>query len=280
MKNNECIEHYISCPSGANKETCLAKPYSSSVYKKCIYDENKGCIEQDKECSEYEEGMSCSSLYTPDEDKMCFMDNGQCSAKYIYWESYKGKDKATCEAIIPYSDEKASLKNSHKCVLDKDNNCVKVAKECKEAKTFHQCVYEINPPENKKCVYQNGECQEQYIDCNTYNTVKSGQIDKSECESIIILDVSDLLTTKKCQFIEATSECQTKEKTCPDFKQDDYEITCHYLKHFHHHITSVNTQIQNAKKKKSFVWNWIQKMEWQKKFMRKLLLLIQIKNAQ
>lgn len=232
IKDNQCIEHFNSCPENANEETCNSKPLLSDT-EKCIYTESSKCNKIKKECSEYKGKRkdTCENyLDAKDANKKCFMENGECVAKYIYCDKYKGNDKATCESIIPYNSEGNILK-SNKCVME-GNKCIMKNKECSEAKTYKEC-YEIEPSDtNKNCIYLNGECKEQYKDCASYNSNGKESIEKDKCESILIMDY-DFRYTKICVFTQGNTnvpnKCEEKEKVCTDFKAQNLQSWCYYI---------------------------------------------------
>ena len=231
IKDNQCIEHFNSCPENANKETCNSKPLISDT-EKCVYNENEGCIKIKKECSEYKGKSSdkCEHLDTKDANKKCFMENGKCVAKYIYCDKYEGNDKATCESIIPF-DSEGTISKSNKCVIE-GNKCVMKNKECSEAKTYKEC-FEIKPSDtNKNCIYLNGECKEQYKDCASYNSNGKESIEKDKCESILIMDDDLFRFSKICEFTQGNTnvpnKCEEREKICTDFKVQNLQSMCYY----------------------------------------------------
>ena len=235
IKNGNCVKQYIDCPQEAEENDCPNIELAYDQFK-CIYDKDNGCIRETKKCSEYK-GISKSicekSLISSDKDKKCFMINGKCTENYINCESYKGNNREACESIIPYDDKGNSLKSQYKCILDEKNTCIKKEKECHEANTYEECK-NIIEKDNKKCIYLDGVCKEQYKDCDSYTN--SGEtIDKNVCEAIILneIDLSSpnpLLFNEKCVFIQGEGQnpnkCQKREKTCSDFKPKDYSSLC------------------------------------------------------
>ena len=189
IKDNQCIEVYKSCPF---KEEKLTQEQCEaikldSVYYICKYDEIKGCYMKDKECSDY-----------------------------------KGNNKTECESIKLYKYRKEDLE--YKCVWD--NGCKKELKKCEDAKNKIEC-YNIITPDNKKCIYINDECKEQYKDCESYNNNGKEQIEQSVCESIILNDY--LFNTDKCSFEPGNpNKCvRKKREKCSDFKRDDFSFLCY-----------------------------------------------------
>ena len=115
--------------------------------------------------------------------------------------------------------------DTYKCVFTSGNKCEKKRKECKEAKESYECSsYYVLPSDttNKKCVYKNNECIEQYKDCDAYNN-SGDNIDKTICESIELNS-----NTYKCVFTagETKNTCEQKSKGCEDFNIESYKDSC------------------------------------------------------
>ena len=53
--------------------------------------------------------------------------------------------------------------------MNKDNVCTMIKKGCNEAKTEYECSKFEPPNSGKECIYLNGECKEQYKNCDNYN---------------------------------------------------------------------------------------------------------------
>ena len=105
-------------------------------------------------------------------------------------------------------------------------------KEWKDAKTYEECKV-IIPPTNKKCIYLNDECKEQYKDCESYSNNGKETVTESICNSIILDYISSpdgisKYQTNKCKFISGTpNKCETQQKKCSDFKVEDYIDICY-----------------------------------------------------
>ena len=227
FKNNKCETNYTSCPGDYGEtvtEDVCKTIVPTTEYYKCVY-ENKKCIRKYKECSEYK-GNSydyCQNYCVASDttNKKCFYEDNNCIEKYIYCSAYKGTNKKECESIIPYNSNNGySLVNKHKCVLNTDNICEQVLKECSDAKTQTQCGYITPSDTNKKCVYKNDICQEQYIDCDAYNNNGKETVTQSKCESIILRDSN----AYKCVF--KGSNCIKEGIVCTDITKDNYKDIC------------------------------------------------------
>ena len=220
--NNEgsCIKRYTSCPKNSKKEECNSISLIQSNAK-CIYDENtKQCTYSYKECSEYKgtDEYICMNKYTSSEkNKKCFMENGQCVAKYIYCENYTETNAALCSAIIPYDSYGLSLNSTYKCVMGDNKRCERKRKECQDFKTIESCQF-FDISKTKNCVFLNGKCTEQYKTCEDYSN--SGEkIEESKCNSIVLKD-----ETSRCVF--NSGKCENKKKTCSDFNIAHYITKC------------------------------------------------------
>ena len=231
FKNNICVETYGYCPNiEMTKEECESIKLNYE-YQKCGLNENNKCVSMYKNCLEYKGDdmeYNCQYLETSDETKKCFYEKGACVEKYIQCNGYKGNVTSICESIIPYKNKYTSLETSHKCIIKNENNnlfCSMEAKECKEAITREQCLNEIIPPTDKKCIYINGQCKEEYIDCDAYSNSGS-EIDKDICESIIL---SDKLVYK-CIFNPDIKKCEKIQKDLDEINSiNKTEICNNYI---------------------------------------------------
>ena len=193
IKENNCIETYKDCPRTAeklSKENCEAIDLGNYYYF-CRYNEkDNGCYERLKDCS-------------------------------------LGKDESSCKSIILYEEDVGGVFNikSSKCVWEK-NACNEKPKECGDAQNAKECSLITPTSSNKECIYLNGQCKEQYEDCEAYNNNGKETIEQTVCESIVLAD-----TSYKCVFQSGTpTKCvqQKKYSTCSEFKKDDYEYVCTY----------------------------------------------------
>ena len=193
IKDNKCVEIYKTCPGTAeklSKENCEAIDLGNYYYF-CRYNEkDNGCYERLKDCS-------------------------------------LGKDESSCKSIILYEEVAGGVFNikSSKCVWEK-NACNEKPKECGDAQNAKECSLITPTSSNKECIYLNGQCKEQYEDCDAYNNNGKETIEQTVCESIVLGD-----TSYKCVFKSGNpNECvqQKKYSTCSEFKKDDYEYVCTY----------------------------------------------------
>ena len=173
--NNQCVEKYTNCP-GSNErviENVCKSIELSSEYLKCAFDKNNNCVQKEKECSEYKgDSQYYCERYAEsyDENKKCFYENDKCVSKYIYCSAYEGGDKRACESIIPYDESNGNSLYSHKKCSLIEGTCTMVDKQCGDAQTSSECdtINGYLSDSNKKCVYDNNKCIEQWKDCSTY----------------------------------------------------------------------------------------------------------------
>ena len=107
---------------------------------------------------------------------MCSLENGVCKEIYITCSDYNGfvaeneRKNDECESIIPRDSNKIEETN-YKCSLEKEDNvdtCKRVKKECKDFKDPETC-HEYDPADFKKCIFKNGNCIEEYKNCELYD---------------------------------------------------------------------------------------------------------------
>ena len=237
LKDNQCVSIYTECPEKKEKvteEVCNSiKP--SLDYMKCVLDDDEYCVQIQRDCSEFEYEnypeesaalfeFACSFYYKPaDKTKRCFLENRKCVPKPAGCSNYEGSDKSICESIIPISEIWGSnLQDTHKCVLDEDNVCTMVKKDCKEATTEYECSNFAPSNSEKECIYIKGECKEQYKNCDYYNNNGEEEVNQNICESIIMKDSS-----YKCVFDSINKKCKQKKKDCSDLNNNNfYAQTC------------------------------------------------------
>ena len=229
--NNQCIELYKKCEDYKNdvkKDICEAiQPYndyskSSPDYTiRCKFIDGK-CTTINKYCSEfvsgqvnkYNEESMCKKLIATDSKKKCFFINNECIEVYKTCENYnENPKKEVCE----------SIENSEytKCVFE-NNLCKTKDKICSdyqaEKHNYNNCEFLSPTNIDKKCSLVNGNCIEQYRNCEDYKD----DVQSNICESIIPYSEKD-----KCVFEDGN--CVTKERVCSDFKSGESSYTCEKL---------------------------------------------------
>ena len=240
FKNDQCTTEYISCESyqevvtdeSQRKKAECESIVLDSIYQTCKFNENtKRCESDYLPCSSYKGNSSfeCQQFSADDKDSACFLVDGKCVQQKNYdykkCDDYPGEDKSICESIQP----KVKINNeyyhdfSRKCVYNtEDENCEEKQKTCSEARNADECELIRLSVLNKKCIYKDNSCVEQYDSCESYAT--SGEtIDQNKCESIILEN-----DQKKCTY--SSNTCKTETKKCSDFKLDLFQSSCYALK--------------------------------------------------
>lgn len=220
--NSKCIEQPSSCENYEenDKKICESIVLNGEVnlYNRCFLEKDETCTIKQKICSDYsgQDEIECKKYRAVDLDKICSISNGKCIEKYVetqykYCSDYIGKSKEICESIIPYDTDGDTQLDSYKCVYDKDIGCIRESKKCEDAKDIYECNKIIPTDTLKHCLYYNGECTEQYINCGKY----------SENETVI----SDVCTSikqssfVKCKFNEGSPKgtCSNDENKCSNY---------------------------------------------------------------
>jgi len=195
LNNGNCESHYINCNfDGVNEEKCKANIPADST-QECVWDTSTNtCSKQKKKCegtkgTYFTNDYTCSSLSVTDSDKfLCLYSNNGCIQQYKTCELYNdnndsNKKKEDCESWR-IKESEGSTSYSHKCVFNGGN--------CKTGTTCSDFTYEIgcinfSPSDpDKKCVFINNHCEEQYKTCELYNT-KEATKSKDTCEKFCLI---------------------------------------------------------------------------------------------
>jgi len=160
---------------------------------------------------------------------MCSLENGVCKEIYITCSDYNGfvaeneRKKNECESIIPRDSNKIE-ETDYKCSLEKEDNvdtCKRVKKECKDFKDEETCNKYV-PADFKKCIFKDGNCIEEYENCDLYDVfVQKAQQKKTDCEGITpIYNYDDFVY--KCVY-SSTEGCKRKEILCEEYEGQDQD---------------------------------------------------------
>ena len=97
---------------------------------------------------------------------------------------------------------------------------------CKNAKTYEECT-SIIPSLGRRCIYENNECKEQFLDCLSYNEYGKRPLEKSICESIVLNNTY----SSKCVFNydSYSNKCQEQKIICSDIKKEDFHEFCNQI---------------------------------------------------
>ena len=229
LVNEQCIEKISICEDYKSSDdlpyTCESiTPYDEKgnklLGKKCQMIDNN-CKMVKKECSEYNsEPEICEQIFFDDGIKNCIYKDNQCIEQYKDCDAYNDNEdvieKTICESI-----KLNGLDNErYKCVFEEGetkNICYAQRKMCSDSLSESQCYNYAIPSDtfNKKCVYKDNQCFEQFKDCDSYNN--SGEtIEKTVCESIILNDEN-----YKCAFNKQTKTCQKVGRCDFDLEFED-----------------------------------------------------------
>ena len=217
--NKQCKCKKIQCSDLDTKEKCENYYVKHDYDRFCAYDNEKGCFEQKKYCSEWSflYGRDlCSSNFeaTKSNIHVCRYNDGQCIDNpgncRLMTYSDETDPRLKCETIIPTYEY-------HKCLFDPNGkegeNCIQV-EICSTATTQEECESMILPERSRryKCVFKDGQCltEKKYVDnCGLLKK----DVSKEECEANI--PYSDI---GKCIY-DNTRGCITEKKPCSEWKK-------------------------------------------------------------
>ena len=237
-ENNKCKELYNSCGELKKVDDCRNEQLVSIDWlKKCVWNtQSNSCEEKEKVCSDYKvgEGSTHCLGYTTTEypnHKTCIYTGGngvdKCEEQYISCDHY---NTAVTDAGKRKDQECKTGNPSHfsrKCVLDKDNVCKEVNKECKEYDSENDCISGDLDDESKKCIFLKGKCVEEYKNCEAFKYDSNSNKNKETCESITPIDDKyyDFSFFQydrkkyKCVYSESSHACNKEEiSKCEDYK--------------------------------------------------------------
>ena len=241
LKYGKCTTQFRNCNDARiqNRTACESIKPSDNNFK-CEYMYEYYCNQRYKTCSDFTgDSVRClqlNSVYSSngnfplDISKKCVYENGKCYettkslSDYTYCSNYRGIDKNFCESIQPRNTNfyRSYVDYTSKCVYG-DFGCERVTKNCSEAKNYKECSSFKASNENKKCVFLNNVCVEQYKTCQLYEESEE-TLDKNICESIILDDFSI-----KCIFTPETGskgKCRSEAKSCEDFNIETLKSEC------------------------------------------------------
>ena len=221
--NNKCKEVYKSCSdynniANKNEEDCKAiilyyEFGNIDYYHKCIYEDNN-CKKVSKPCNDYVSGQNedfCNNIIL-NQYKKCVLKDNNCVEIY---KDCPGEYEANEVVNIDTCTSIEVLPDIFKCVLDKNNKCVRTKKECSEytGSDKYGCEHDLDSLDtNKRCFMEMGKCIGKYIYCKGYK----GK-DTKICESIIPYDDkgNSLEFTHICYM--GINGCDMKKKECKEF---------------------------------------------------------------
>ena len=97
---------------------------------------------------------------------------------------------------------------------------------CKNAKTSEEYA-SIIPSLGRKCIFEDNECKEQFLDCLSYEEYGKYPLEMSICESI----VSNNTYSSKCVFSSGRyrNKCQEQKILCSDVKSENFSDFCEQI---------------------------------------------------
>lgn len=162
-------------------------------HKKCVFNSNKECEEETKNCNEITKKDICDSHpmnSNTNSNKYCLFKKGVCYEEYVTCENYNSiitdvskRKKVDCESIIPKYD-------TNKCIYTESKECKTKSIICEEYKGEEESYCKkLKPdiPQDKEsyynCAFLDKKCVTQYKNCDAYNQEKTKD-DKKKCETI------------------------------------------------------------------------------------------------
>lgn len=171
-------------------------------------------INTSNDCSDFEtiKKTQCEAITSSDTSKSCFVIDNVCTEFYKECTEYTGTDSSICKKITPSNSKK-------KCTYNK--GCEEIDKECSD---YGQNECMTIKFDNTRCVYDDGECKENYEKCEDYT-----EDDSNICTAIkpFNQEKTAINHLKKCVYDENATEnkCTETSKLCSDFisgKDDAY----------------------------------------------------------
>ena len=232
-----CYQHFDLCTDVKDQTKCGYNLPKDPLYK-CEWksDATTKCQPVKFECNDYTRTPNkniCPNLEvtgTDDNDKgkkkCIFAETFKCQERYKKCDDY---DSSKCDSRMPLNSAGNDYDYSKRCSYDNTKNpkCQTVDRYCTEyninprlTPTSEICEQLIAKDTNKRCVYKNSICQEEYKTCELYNTKEIDKLE-TECEGIQLEDAN-----KECIYIPKEDKCETRTKyeTCESYPGTDKEI--------------------------------------------------------
>lgn len=257
LNGNNCIETYKACEDyvstdqtiQCNKIRPLIQLYTNGPYDtedilhRCDLS-GTNCISKERTCEEYNEeeyeGDVCSNLKStkdPDKNKAdCVLEDGHCYDRYIRCEDFndmitdkderktKRSDCTSIKAKDPNYINTAITSSHYKCSFkESDNNrCLTEKKACSEIKDETTCNSHVLDDTNKKCIYKDNACKEEYKNCDTYNDNHgSTPIDETTCKAITPVYTDGKVYQCVYKETSGTKKCEKEEMKCENYSGQD-----------------------------------------------------------
>ena len=253
--NNKCYAFYKSCSSytvgtGQKIDSKICSSIeASSADRICKVNEQDECVEDYRECKDYNGITLCPKLRAGTNQR-CILFNGKCEAHYEKCEYITDKDK--CGANIPVPSEYSNRYS--KCFWDtttdpSNPSCKPTDRTCSEYDTYKQFItcQDLKPKDTKKkCIYdqKNNKCYEGDGDCGTYEGNNRGDCQKYKH----INSNNELLPLYKCDFND-DNQCVDSLKRCSDYKEGEDDGNCESFKTDNSAITKCVLEDKKCKEK-------------------------------
>ena len=188
-----CIEQYKKCEdyTGNNLQTCE----SIALYngKKCVLD-STGCKSYNKICTEAVDEDECKLMTNSgvsSSDRYCDYDSTSgCFENYKYCSDYRGTDNNFCvNKIKPFDESGLNVDITSSCEYDSVVGCKRKINCSNAGKNSTLCniisTKLAESTKNKKyCSFINGNCEENYQTCGSYDEEEYEAFQSEKCESI------------------------------------------------------------------------------------------------
>ena len=167
-----CDLYYTSCEKISSTDcTSTTIKVNKQPNRKCALNTQNECKTEYILCSEYSSSLPNSPLTCEDlkagEGKYCITVGSKCKE-----ESGCKTDSETCSDHKPF-DSKNKLDHLSKCKTNSNGQCVSELKKCNEIQTDDGDICEqLSTSDNTKmkCFKVGSDCQEKFIDCESYTT--------------------------------------------------------------------------------------------------------------
>jgi hypothetical protein len=232
-----CYQHFDLCTDVKGQTQCGYNLPKDPLYK-CEWkaSETTKCQPVKFECLSYTrtpDKTICPGLQvtgTDDTDrgnKKCIYTGSICEERYKLCEHYSNSE-TTCNSRMPLNTAGNDYNYSKRCSFDTtENRCKEIDRYCSEYNIYPTltpsdeiCEQLKAKDTNKRCIYKDGVCKEEYKTCELYN---EKEIDKSEtaCEDIQLQE-----SNKECIYIPKEDKCETRAiyETCESYTGSDKEI--------------------------------------------------------
>jgi len=256
FNGENCVETYKACEDYVSTDQSIQcnkirplteSPSTNGLYEsedllyKCVTSD-AGCKKELRTCEEYNEEEyeedNCPSLKStkdPSKSKAeCVLEDGHCYDRYKKCEDFNdfitSKDdrntkRSDCTSIKAKNPDYGHVDSHYKCsIKENDNNkCATEKKACSEITDESICNTHKLDDENKKCIYKDNACKEEYKNCDTYNNNHgTTPLDETTCKAITPKYDGDS-KVYQCVYKETSGnkKCEKEEMKCENYSGQD-----------------------------------------------------------